>query len=263
MKVQESYKQFTPPFEVISIVKYLINKLPEKYFNGLGSIILTNYTGLPRNRRRDLKETTLGVYYHKYEGKPPYIYLFIDNMFKNYNSIILKFNFARTYIIAHTFYHEIAHHVHRTMIPKHLDAEFVADDWRDKFVRKYLFKSYYGTLILFKSLKFINNILYLLKYFSPFVFAILHYFYFSEYINDVFGFYRISDIILYIVFGILLKYVYNSKGISYSFIIIGVIIFIYGLIYNSFQIRVYKMIETTLYWVILMTGYFMEVRKNQ
>jgi hypothetical protein len=45
-------------------------------------------------------------------------------------------------ILASTLLHEVGHHIHATLIPRHAEKERVADKWRSSLLRGYVQQRY-------------------------------------------------------------------------------------------------------------------------
>lgn len=156
MEVIESYKDYLPSVEVKSVVNKLMTKIPSTYLSGLGNIILTNYSGLPRHRKRSTSSNVLGLYHYETSTSKPWIELFIDNILEHTNDFMINFFSYKSLIIGRILLHEISHHIHRTKIPKHEDVELVAEQWEAKISAQLLFKKYWY-IIPFTYMKAIYN----------------------------------------------------------------------------------------------------------
>jgi len=150
--IVENYKDFSPSFNVLASVKSLLTYVPSHYLNGLEQIVLKNSSGLNRKQRR--KKTisrkwrtaikdSLGLYYQKHRGIPAHVVIFVDNIEQSTPVWVLKISFLRNIIIASTLYHEIGHHIHKTIHPEYKEREDVADEWRDKLLRLLVKRRYW------------------------------------------------------------------------------------------------------------------------
>ena len=52
VKVVESYVNYIPTFDFSRMTHHLLSSVPEKYLEGLGSIVLCNMSGMPRSEKR-------------------------------------------------------------------------------------------------------------------------------------------------------------------------------------------------------------------
>jgi hypothetical protein len=70
----------------------------------------------------------------------PYIELRIDRILAELNAVFLSIPHLREVAVGVVLFHEIGHHIHRTIRPEHVEKEDVADRWGKKlgvnFVRK-------------------------------------------------------------------------------------------------------------------------------
>ena len=166
VQIEEAYRDFSTPIEVVKIVSRLLNGIPSKYLNGLQSIICTNVSGLNRKRRRQKTiarkrkvdvYTSSGLYHQYWKGQPAYIELFIDNIFYPKKSddikiptlvkvilrLLSKRSFFRDFRLSKTLYHEIGHHIHKTQAPEFAEREEVADEWCEKLQMHYFYRKYW------------------------------------------------------------------------------------------------------------------------
>jgi len=136
--IVEQFRDWTPPIKLTPIIEGLLFSIPQKYLAGLGTVVVSNASGLNRKRRREktrsrgrkLKTSdALGLYHYAYQGEPPWIEVFIDNIFKDEPRIAWWMPFWRDWIISHTLYHELGHHIHAFQSPEFRDKEDVADGW--------------------------------------------------------------------------------------------------------------------------------------
>lgn len=150
----EAYKDYRPPKYVKRAVENLLRTAPKKYLVGLGSIILTNFSGKPskrrsgkisRGNRKIARSNIYGLYTHASRRNRPYIGIYIDKILakaKWYNSLPL----AREMVLGQCLFHELGHHAHSTIRPEHRDRELVANEWCDKFLGNFLRKKYWYLL---------------------------------------------------------------------------------------------------------------------
>ena len=151
IEICESYKDYLPPSWVHRSVTRLLDGVPDKYLNGLRSVTLTNSSGLNHHRRRQKtiykkrKVTVVecqGLYHQKNPGHPATIELFIDKIVNRWPTLILKMPLSQDMLLADVLYHEIGHHIHKTIAPEHRERENVADDWQKKLGRHYFRQNY-------------------------------------------------------------------------------------------------------------------------
>jgi len=152
--IREEYKNYAPPINATAVIQELINHIPEKYLTGLNHIFLTNFSGQPgkrrhekiKSRKRKVKVSdSYGMYHSNPKGQAnkAWIEIFADNILNECPKELLKNPFFSDLIFAKTLYHEIGHHIHRTMRPwRREDPENIADEWRDKFTRSFIKEKY-------------------------------------------------------------------------------------------------------------------------
>jgi hypothetical protein len=156
--IEEYYKDFSCPFSARHTIKDLLLRIPEKYYETLGKITLTNSNALNRKIRRKKswhreKKYHLGEcrgwYGREWRGKPAQITILVDNTIKVWPNWVLMIPFIRNLIFAEVFFHELGHHIHSTMAPEYNEKEDVADNWRKKLGRLYLRTRYWYLIIFF------------------------------------------------------------------------------------------------------------------
>ncbi len=143
--IVEQYRGWTPPIKLTPIIEGLLYSIPQKYLAGLGTVVVSNASGLNRKRRREKtrrkgrKSKTsdaLGLYHYAYEGEPPWIEIFVDNIFKPEPRIAWWIPFWRDWRISHTLYHELGHHIHTFQAPEFRDKEDVAEGWAEELANR-------------------------------------------------------------------------------------------------------------------------------
>jgi len=147
-KIVSQYRDYAPPFEVEPIVARMLESVPSKYMLGLGEIVLTNASGLPRRLRRSVTKSrkrkasiakARGLYYAAWQGRPAWIELFVDNILNWWGERrwSLKLTFIREILIGDVLFHEIGHHIHATVRPEFREREDVADVWKVRLKKQY------------------------------------------------------------------------------------------------------------------------------
>lgn len=150
--INEAYRGYSPPVDVTRVVRRLLNEVPDRYTRGLSCIVLTNLSGQPRRHRvgkttsrgrRIAVSRVLGFYHRRWQGQPPWIELYVDQIFRRMPRWTLWIPFVKYAIVARTFYHELGHHVHLFIRPEYREKEGVAEDWRKKFSARFLRSKYW------------------------------------------------------------------------------------------------------------------------
>lgn len=161
VQIKEVYKDYTPPISAKSVAQRLVDHVPEKYLGGLEQIILTNASGLPRQRRRHKIKSrkrkvhiseALGVYHKKTNSSPAQIEIFIDNIPELQIKFIQRFPVFRDASIGKVLYHELGHHIHATYHPEHQEPEEVAEKWKQELMGQYVKKQYWYWLPIQRQL---------------------------------------------------------------------------------------------------------------
>ncbi len=157
LEIKESYKDYKPPVNIIEVIQTLIRYVPHKYLTGLKTIVLTNSTGLSRNRRRSKTLSrrrkvqisgSLGLYHQQWKETPAWIEIFVDNVVNTWPNILLKIPPIRDIAFAGILYHELGHHIHKVIRPEYSEREDVAEKWDIRLTRSYVRKRYWYLLPL-------------------------------------------------------------------------------------------------------------------
>jgi hypothetical protein len=141
-RVVVSYSDYSPPFDVSSLVERMIESVPQKYLVGLREVVLTNKIGLSRSRRRSVTKSrgrkvkmmqTCGLYHPAWKGKQAWIEILVDSTLSGYEKGWLRwlrlFGAFREHEIGSVLFHEIGHHIDATHRPEFREKEDIADDW--------------------------------------------------------------------------------------------------------------------------------------
>jgi hypothetical protein len=142
------YSNYAPPFDPEPIVIRLLESVPPKYLIGLSEIVLTNSSGLSRQRRRSVTKSrsrkvrirnARGLYHSAWNGRPAWIEIFVDNSLESWRrGWWLKVPIVREIALEGVLFHEIGHHIHSTVRPEFREREDVADVWKVRLERHYL-----------------------------------------------------------------------------------------------------------------------------
>jgi hypothetical protein len=132
------------------MVDRLLCTVPDKYLQGLDSVVLTKEANLPRRdrvgkvwsrRRKRSKSLILGRYHPRSRSSPAYIELRVDKIIGMLRGAPYRIPLLRHLGVGHVLFHEIGHHIHRTFRPEHKEKEDVADRWAGKlnvnFIRRH------------------------------------------------------------------------------------------------------------------------------
>jgi hypothetical protein len=93
--------------------------------------------------------------YHRRSGNSsPYIELRVDRIVLGLNGFPIRIPMLRDIIFGHVLFHDIGHHIHRTVRPEYDEKEDVADKWAGKLNGNFIRKKYWYLLpILTPALK--------------------------------------------------------------------------------------------------------------
>jgi hypothetical protein len=161
VEIIESYKDYEPSVNATVVTRKLIDNIPQKYLLGLGQIVITNQSGLPRrelrkkvrSRKRKLSMDIIrGFYHYRTASSPAWIEIFIDQILNLEFGFYQKIPFLREQAFAHVLYHEIGHHIHTVFEPEYREREDVADEWAAKLWWHYYVKKKYWYLLPFLRL---------------------------------------------------------------------------------------------------------------
>lgn len=151
VEVREVYRDYVPPVDAALIVRQLLDTVPEKYLRGLDCVLLTNEAGLSRRdrigrvwsrKRKFDKSHILGLYHGQTRNHPGYIELRVDKILKWIERLPAAF-LVRKVLFGHILFHELGHHIHRTIRPEYKEKEDVADNWAGKLNANFVRKKYW------------------------------------------------------------------------------------------------------------------------
>jgi hypothetical protein len=136
---------YVPPFDVAATVEKMLETVPPKFLNGLSEIVLTNTATLPRKLRRSVTKSrgrkvkqaeARGLYFQEWNNQPAWIQIYVDNTLRNWErGLWLKLSYFREQVLGNVLFHEIGHHIHKTLRPEFREREDVADEWKTKLRR--------------------------------------------------------------------------------------------------------------------------------
>lgn len=142
-------------FNVNNPVNKYLDYVPGKYKYGLKYVIIADSLQLSRSQSRQkilsngkkvLIADCKGLYYRRTREEPARIELFVNNIINNVPIWCLRIHLIRDMLFASILYHELGHHVHRTLYPEHSDPESVAERWRKIFFKRFMFRNYWYLL---------------------------------------------------------------------------------------------------------------------
>lgn len=146
--IQEAYKDYTPPINVIKTVEVLLEYVPPEDLGHLQSIVLTNTGALSRDRKRRRRTSgapishVRGLYHQAWNRQPAEIEIFVDNTINCGSWYDLRVPILRKMMFAEVLYHEIGHHVQVISNSKLVQKEAFADKYAARFRKRFLQKRY-------------------------------------------------------------------------------------------------------------------------
>ena len=154
VRVIEAYRDYASPFNVAKTVRMLLGYVPAKYLAGLKTVVLMNKGAMSHDKRRRKlwsrgrkisMDRVLGTYHQAWKGDPAWIEIHVDRIISTLPGKSTKWvpPFLRTFAFAEVLYHEIGHHIHKTVRPEYREREDVADAWRDKLRRSFMRSRYW------------------------------------------------------------------------------------------------------------------------
>jgi hypothetical protein len=141
LEINESYKGFTPPSWFRPTVERLLSSLPSEQLVNLRSIVLTDSVSIGRGKTRRVsgrkydRNACRGFYYQAWRGRPAWIQLVADNIVAGCPAFLLHLQLFRDHQVAQTLYHEVGHHLQKTIGSTVRGEEEVAEYWRDRLVK--------------------------------------------------------------------------------------------------------------------------------
>jgi len=154
IRINEAYRNYTPPVNASAVVHKLLRSVPSKYLQGLSCVVLTNESALSRrdrkgrvwSRKRKFEKSLIVGRYHgvtRRGNSSPWIELRVDKIVEGLKGAPRWLPIAREIVFGHVLFHEVGHHIHRTIRPEHSEKEDVADRWAGKLNVNFIRKQYW------------------------------------------------------------------------------------------------------------------------
>lgn len=155
VEIVESYRDFSPPAPIRPSVERMILAVPGRYLYGLGTVVLTNASGLPRRRRVKTRSRRRkvaiarcrGLYHRRWRGQAAWIEIFVDNCLHGLPPYFQRLTFFIESAVAEVFFHELGHHIHATVAPEYREPEAVAERYSRHLLRPYLRRRYWWLVV--------------------------------------------------------------------------------------------------------------------
>jgi hypothetical protein len=166
IRINEAYRNYTPPINASAVVHKLLSSVPGKYLRGLSCVVLTNQSALSRrdrkgkvwSRKRKFDKSRILGRYHGATNRgnsSPWIELRVDKIIDGLGGAPRRLPIVRELIFGHVLFHELGHHIHRTIRPERTEKEDVADTWAGKLNANFIRKEYwYAMPVIVPIVKF-------------------------------------------------------------------------------------------------------------
>jgi hypothetical protein len=161
--IVEVYKEYSPPVNVSNTIRILLESIPERYVAGLKEVVLTNASGLSRERKRAKTASRArtfqvrGLYHQIGNGQPAWIEIFVDNTLKRWPRSLIKIPFFQHMAFGEVLYHEVGHHIHYTVERKFGNQEIFAEKSTWELFSFYFRKRYWYLQPLIWPLRLISR----------------------------------------------------------------------------------------------------------
>ena len=128
IEIKSAYRDYRPPVNAEKAIRRMIDLTQPEYLAGLRTVVLCNAAGLNHERRRSKTrrrgETVAirdcgGLYHPKWKGEPAWIEIFVDNVLDGWPRLFVAIPPARDLLLGRVLFHELGHHIHATIVPKH------------------------------------------------------------------------------------------------------------------------------------------------
>lgn len=160
--IYENYGAYKPNLNVRRMVANLLDSVGPEYLQGLGSIVLSSQTQLPRQGRRKTflsrgRKLTVsrvtGFYRQSWKGQPACIELYVDRILASAPGWRAHIPTAGFFLFSNVLFHELGHHLHKTRRPEFKEREDVAEEWRKKLTKIAFRKRYPFAMPFLKALR--------------------------------------------------------------------------------------------------------------
>lgn len=166
VEIVTRYRDYTPYVDVTRSVRYLVDSVPAQFLVALREIVLTNTMAPSRHRRRrrvwsrEVKRQASdarGLYHRASPGKAASIELFVDRVLEGLPRVVQLVPFVRDILLAKVLFHELGHHIHRTLSRQAGEAEDIAEEWARKMMARYVRRRYWYAIPLILLTGFVSR----------------------------------------------------------------------------------------------------------
>jgi hypothetical protein len=160
--IYENFRDYTPPRGFRASVERLLESLPDGYLTGIESVVLTNSATASKGKthriggRKYRRAECLGTYHPARDGSAAWIELHVDRIMPLELPWWVRWSFFVDSIVGSTLYHEVGHHLDKTIGSRTRGGERAADAWSIDLKRKHFRKRF-------------RVLLFLLNPFAPFI----------------------------------------------------------------------------------------------
>ena len=157
IEIHSEFREYVAPDWVLRTVKRLLASVPDAQCRGLGAIVLTERAVTTtrkgsRSKRKDRRAIPLGCYHHARDGAPAWIEIVMDEIVSELSEKPLaNWQFRRDRAVGRVLFHEIGHHLDRTIGAAARSGEPAAEAWMRTLWRQHA-RRHYWYLRLFKPI---------------------------------------------------------------------------------------------------------------
>ncbi len=167
--IYENYQGFEAPRYVHRTIAKLLSKLPSHYLAGLQSVVLTNGGAIRKGKTHRVEgkkyalQACLGFYHAKSSREGAWVEIVVDNIVTLYftkgtGRVLSLVSLFREMAFAEVLYHEVGHHLDRTIGPLARGRESNAEAWKKKLMRGYIRDRCWYLLPLGRALRAVRRV---------------------------------------------------------------------------------------------------------
>jgi len=147
--IHRNFQGYNPPRWFDRTIERLVSSLSDQHLSGLQSIVLTNSSALGKGKTRRVRgrkyqqRDCRAFYHHAWHGERPWIEIVVDNVLQTVPRFALSVNLVRDVIVGKVLYHEVGHHLQKTLGSAGRGGEHSADDWATRLLRLHVKRLYW------------------------------------------------------------------------------------------------------------------------